>query len=79
MGGELEKQGKSEKQPSENVMKMPMLWVLHMTQTTCAGEGGKELFKHVYKDNLFHTKLGCNIYPIKAPFNLFLSQKDFFD
>lgn len=38
MGGELEKQGKFEKQPSENVMKMPMLWVLHMTQSTNAGE-----------------------------------------
>lgn len=32
MGGELEKQGKFEKQPSENVMKMPVLWVLHMTK-----------------------------------------------
>lgn len=61
-------------------MKMPMLWVLHMIQTTCAGERGKEIFKHVYKDNLFHTELDCDICTIvfKAPFNLFLSQKDVF-
>lgn len=38
MGGELEKQGKFKKQPSENVMKMPVLWALHMTQSTIAGE-----------------------------------------
>lgn len=45
-------------------MKMPMLWVTHMTQSTSAGEKGKEIFKHVYKDNLFHTELNCNMYTI---------------
>lgn len=64
MGGKLEKQGKFENQPSENVMKMPMLWVLHMTQSTSAGEKGKEIFEHVYKDNLFHTELDCNMHTI---------------
>lgn len=40
---------------------MPMLWVLHMTQSASAGERGKEIFKHVYKDNLFHTELDCDM------------------
>lgn len=42
-------------------MKMPTLSVLHVTQSTNDGEKGKEIFKHVYKDNLFHTELDCNM------------------
>lgn len=34
-------------------MKMPMLWVLRMTQSTTAGERGKEILKHVYRTIYF--------------------------
>lgn len=51
MGGKLEKYGKFEKQPSENIMKM---WVLHMTQSTSAGERGKEIFRRLQRQFISH-------------------------
>lgn len=51
---------KFEKQPSENVMKMLILWVLHMTQSTNAGVRKRNIQTRLQR--LFHTECDCNMY-----------------